>query len=66
MDQIPQFKDDFSQKPVDRFVQRALFSLKKEYVLVGKNRMKLWQISLIAGIIVGILVGILLIANRSY
>lgn len=54
-----------SSIPPSNHVNRALESLKKEYVLVGKTRVKAWYAWLVIGLAVGIITGIALVANRT-
>ena len=49
----------------DRLVDDAIKTLKNEYLVVGKRRIKPWHAWLIIGILVGVAAGILLIALRS-
>ena len=47
------------------FVERALAAFQKEYVVVGKTRVRAWRAWLLIGVAVGVVAGIFYIANRS-
>ncbi|MDO8569400.1 MAG: S8 family serine peptidase [bacterium] len=51
--------------PQNHRVESALEVLKKDFVVVGKTRVRSWHAWLIIGLCVGILVGVLFVANRS-
>ena len=46
-------------------IERAIKLLKKEYVVVGKTRVRSWHAWLAIGLAAGILAGVLFVANRS-
>ncbi|MDO8569399.1 MAG: hypothetical protein Q7R89_01280 [bacterium] len=52
------------QNPKNK-IEKALETLKKEFVVVGKTRVRSWHAWLIIGLCVGIVAGILFVANRS-
>src|SRR3989344_1718099 len=47
------------------FVERALSVLKKEYIVVGKTRVRSWHAWLFLGVVACLIGGIILVANRS-
>src|SRR3989344_4805461 len=49
----------------DRRVDRVLLALCKEYVVVGKTRVKARHAWLVIGLVAGIAAGVILVANRS-
>lgn len=46
-------------------VNRALEALEKEYVIIGKRRLRGWQVWLLIGLIAGIIAGIVAVATRT-
>lgn len=46
-------------------VEKTLETLKKDFIVVGKTRVRSWHAWLIIGLCAGILAGILFVANRS-
>lgn len=55
-------------EPLDKkssLAARALESLTKDYVVIGKRRVRSWHAWLAFGLVVGITVGIALVANNS-
>src|SRR3989344_2864403 len=60
---IPPMKNQGDQP--DTRVEHLLQNLRKEYVVVGKTRVKAWHAWLALGLVVGIISGIRLVANRS-
>ena len=53
------------QSETESITTRALKALSKEYVAVGKTRVRSWRAWLIIGLAAGILAGVLFVANRS-
>ncbi len=54
------------KKPVNgKLIDAVMRALGKEYVLIGKTRVKTWQAWLVLGLAVGAAAGIILVANRS-
>lgn len=53
------------QLETENITTRALKTLSKEYVAVGKTRVRSWHAWLIIGLAVGVLAGVLFVANRS-
>lgn len=49
----------------DRLIERALRSLRKEYLLVGKAHVRAWHVWLLLGIIVGAVAAFVFVVNRS-
>jgi len=45
--------------------QKGIKTLKKEFLVIGKKHVRLWQIMFIWGVAAGIVAGIVLVANRS-
>ena len=58
-------RDPLEAGKSERAIDRVLSGLKKEYVLVGKTRVKAWHAWLALGLAAGIAAGIILVANRS-
>ncbi len=48
-----------------KLVSNALGALQKEYMMVGRTRVRAWDAWLVIGLMIGILAGILFVANRS-
>ena len=46
-------------------MSRAMRVLQKEYVLIGKTRVRSWKAWLIIGIFVGIVAAVLIVAGRT-
>ncbi|MDO8522827.1 MAG: glycosyl hydrolase [bacterium] len=53
------------QPKEENLISKALQTLEREYVAVGKTRVRAWHAWLSIGVAVGILIGIMLVANRS-
>lgn len=53
------------QKPQNDAAGRALGALQKEYVLMGKTRIKGWHLWLAAGLLAGTVAGVFLVANKG-
>lgn len=54
-----------NQRPVDTLVERSFKALQKDYLLIGKNRIRSWHGFLVIGLIVGIMSGVILVANKD-
>jgi len=50
---------------VDRFSNRAIAALNKEYVVIGKRRVHYFYSWLVMGLLAGTAIGVALVANRS-
>ncbi|MDO8600091.1 MAG: Ig-like domain-containing protein [bacterium] len=58
-------KQKWNASRSDTLVERAFQALTKEYTLVGRTHVRVWQAWLLGGIAVGMVTGILFVANRS-
>src|SRR3989344_4277381 len=47
-------------------IERALKALKRDFIVVGKTRVRSWHAWLIIGLCAGIVAGIVSVANRSW
>ncbi|TSC79994.1 MAG: hypothetical protein G01um101429_306 [Parcubacteria group bacterium Gr01-1014_29] len=57
--------DNKNQNLANRYTEHVLATFNKEYVVVGKTRVRSWHAWLIIGLAVGITSGVALVANRS-
>src|SRR3989338_8507578 len=49
----------------NHLVEKALEALKKDFVVVGKTRVRSWHAWLVIGLATGIVAGIIFVANQS-
>ncbi len=60
--------DNF-QTPMDpekeKLAEEAVRGIKKEFVVIGKHRLRGWRLLVAAGVVIGVFAGILYVANRS-
>ena len=54
-----------NKKRINGVIGKALDTLQKDYVIVGKNHILAWKAWLVIGLAAGIATGVILVANRS-
>lgn len=58
-------QEDQTNRPANLLVENSLRSLRKDYLIVARHRVKSWHAWLVIGLTIGVVTGVILVANRN-